>query len=371
MRIGRTRLLLLLTFLFLTSCTYHGQYVQPAEKFMGHYDRVMDISWSPDGKRFATCAFDGTIRVWDAGTQKVKRILYADTQWVLSVEWSPDGKRLVSTTTKSVQLWDPDTGREIYTLVTNPESSAAKPVFGPNNVYAAWSPDGLYLAVYGWIDGTIRITEGATGKLVNTLKAHKEMVYSVQWSQDGTRLSSVGWDGKLRLWNTLNWQEQAVVDVLTHGMVIRAEWSPDASHLSWFGFFEREIWIWDATTEKVERKLANPVGVSAVAWSPDSKTIAAASRDGKLRLWDVATGKLVKTLSDKYHEDKIAWSPDGKHLATVASQGMIITLWDMETGTEDKLLSTGGTVTSMTWSPDGSRLATGSYDGTVIVWGNL
>src|SRR5207237_26134 len=35
-------------------------------KYMGHDDRVRDLSWSPDGQWLASASNDQTVRVWDA-----------------------------------------------------------------------------------------------------------------------------------------------------------------------------------------------------------------------------------------------------------------------------------------------------------------
>ena len=48
----------------------------------------------------------------------------------------------------------------------------------------------------------------------------------------------------------------------------------------------------------------------AVAFSPDSKTLASASYDGTLKLWDMTTGKERATLGE--YSGCVAFSPDGK-----------------------------------------------------------
>src|SRR4051794_19719113 len=74
--------------------------------------------------------------------------------------------------------------------------------------------------------------------------------------------------------------------------------------------------------------------VYSVAYSPDGKTLASASRDGTVKLWDAVTGEEKATL--KGHTDwvfSVAFSPDGKTLAS-ASRDRTIKLWDVAAGKE-------------------------------------
>ena len=76
-----------------------------------------------------------------------------------------------------------------------------------------------------------------------------------------------------------------------------------------------------------------------VAFSPDGKTVASASRDPSAKLWDVATGKERATLKGLTRAAySVAFSPDGKILASaggsVVDDGETAELkvWDVATG---------------------------------------
>jgi WD40 repeat protein len=66
-----------------------------------------------------------------------------------------------------------------------------------------------------------------------------------------------------------------------------------------------------------------------VAYSPDGKTLASASRDKTIKLWGSKTGKLQATLEGHYDTvASLAFSPDGKTLATGGADKTIL-LWDV------------------------------------------
>ena len=104
------------------------------------------------------------------------------------------------------------------------------------------------------------------------------------------------------------------------------------------------------------------VTTNAVAFSPDSRTVAMATTDRLVKLWDVATGKDLNTLTGHaQHVTAVAFSPDGKLLAS-GGQDRTIRLWDTAAmrgeGAQppaEPLMLRGHTlgVSSVAFSPDG------------------
>ena len=79
---------------------------------------------------------------------------------------------------------------------------------------------------------------------------------------------------------------------------------------------------------------------------------------------DVATGNEVwRSPKQPVGMNAIAVSPDG---ATIATAGLMIKLWDAADGHEitPRLTGHGGSIEAVAFSPDGTTVATGSSDYT-------
>jgi RNA polymerase sigma factor (sigma-70 family) len=117
------------------------------------------------------------------------------------------------------------------------------------------------------------------------------------------------------------------------------------------------------------------VGLSAVAYAPDGKTIASASDDGRIRLWEAATGKPKGSLRQPGRSGicVLAFAPDGRTLLSGGFDldqvpGSTFFLWDMAAGKLARALPAPGPVVNCAFSPDGRWFATADSEHAVLVW---
>jgi WD domain, G-beta repeat len=74
---------------------------------MKHKQVVDSAQFSPDGQRVVTASYDGTARLWDAGTGKEIGEPMKHGMEVYSARFSPDGLRIVTASQdRTARLWD-------------------------------------------------------------------------------------------------------------------------------------------------------------------------------------------------------------------------------------------------------------------------
>jgi WD40 repeat protein len=153
------------------------------------------------------------------------------------------------------------------------------------------------------------------------------------------------------------------------GSVSAVAFSPDGKTVL-SGSYDNTLKLWDTTSGKLLNTLrGHQDSVSAVAFSPDGKTVLSGSWDKTLKLWDTNSGKLLHTLSGHQgYVSAVAFSPDGKTVLSGSGDKML-KLWDTTSG---KLLHTlsehQGYVLAVAFSPDGKTVLSGSDDKTLKLW---
>jgi WD40 repeat protein/tetratricopeptide (TPR) repeat protein/tRNA A-37 threonylcarbamoyl transferase component Bud32 len=132
--------------------------------------------------------------------------------------------------------------------------------------------------------------------------------------------------------------------------------------------FRTNLAAWRYHLHTQRRVLPHPAGVSAVAWSPDGRTLATACWDWTTRLWDTASGKARgEPVKHGQWITGLIFGPDGRILLTIGHSK--VGVWDVGTGRRLAELDHGrAIVTSAALAPDGHTVLTGSTDGKVQLW---
>ncbi len=243
--------------------------IQKKEKIGAGEEKRGEVAISPDGKHFVDA-----FAIRDAKTGKQVHKLQGQEQ----VLYSPKGDLVVGCSFDKIERYDAATGKLLQQWTADPKSSQIR-------LAVAWDP--VNRAVSAHEDGTVRIWDLKTGKLLNTLPYKESRPYSVAISPDGKRVAC------------------------------RFGYSP--------------IVVWDVPTEKVVKTMQVGVGYP-ITFLPDNTTLVYADKkNGGIVLVNLDTDSR-RILSG--HGDKtingLALTADGKTLASCADKDPNVKLWDVQ-----------------------------------------
>jgi WD40 repeat protein len=329
--------------------------VEPERAFsFGNVNGIFQISVSPDGRRFAV-PNGGAIVLLDADSGR-ESALEGARHTISRTDFSSDGKWLISHSYWNVgyqgnwesQIWDGVSGREVI-----PDGFA-----GASS--AAFSADGQVLAAY-FLDGTVRVWDAATMRLLKSETKHQTKVEDIALSPDGRLGISVDSHGVVKLWRTTDTQEISIVNPTTHG-VERVTFTPDGRYA--VAFFIGEARVFEAASGR--EKLVVSDLASSLHFALSSRHLVVESRKQKVRVFSLDTWREIalEGAGALQRADTLILSPSGKHLVG-GEYGGAFNVWDL---TDGRVLFRGETDAVPSLSPDGRYVTAGTASGTIHVW---
>ncbi len=287
--------------------------------------------------------------------------LKGHTGWVGGVAFSPDGKTIATASADhTAKFWDAATGKELTTLKAHDDIVSA----------VAYSKDGTHFATAGF-DGTAKVWTAGTRELVHTFEGGRGALLAVAFNPNGRALAAGGIDGNVRVWE-LDGKAKAEGRVQrTHDSWVNAlAYRPDGEGLASVSS-DNEV-RFNPSIGKLLTIRPKIGEVRSVAFTPDSKLLAAGTRYGVTKVWD-NDGHEVASLKGKHTGDvwAIAFSADGRTLAVGDgdwNKPSDVVLWDTTTWKERARLKHTNEVLCIAWHPTKPVLAAGAWDKTVKVW---
>ncbi len=192
-------------------------------------------------------------------------------------------------------------------------------------------------------------------------------VGEIAFSPDGRFVAGAGLEGELIVWSVED-GEKVAGDDLGNG-VGSISFSPDGSLVA--------VASGDSVTV-LEAESGDEVGTVAAArgadpvWSPDGRWIAGVTTEGYPTVWDAKTFEAVETLPG-HPATAVAFSPDSRSLAATAETGNVkLMLWAPEalggSGEARDVAQAPALTSNVVFSPDGTTLYTASAEAGVAAW---
>jgi WD40 repeat protein len=315
----------------------------------GHAGTVTDITYSPDGLLLASAGVDFTVKLWDVATGRELHTLLGHVDDVRNVAFGPDGRWIASASTdRTINVWDVATGERLWSSPRHDRGIHALAV----DLVAGW--------IASASDDSIRIWDWKKGGLLRSLPV---LARSLAFSPDGRWLVLTKGAGyATELWRTATWDSAETFmqpDDDPYGATVTRDgrWVLSVHDST---VQVREVGTWKVLRLVVSRDFAGEAAVH-----PAGDWLATESRSRTVVLWRLRDGLESRELpGDSASGDSaversitaIAFSPDGKHVAAARINGTI-TIWDVATGSGQRMLASASVIMAgVAFSPRGDSL---------------
>ncbi|HSJ02310.1 MAG TPA: c-type cytochrome domain-containing protein, partial [Verrucomicrobium sp.] len=239
---------------------------------------------------------------------------------------------------------------------------------GPQPVVAlALSPDGTRLAASHGNVVELRDVSQPTRPVVARFTGHKDVVQSLAWSADGTKLAA-GVYRLVKVWKVADGAEIASWSAPLEGRIPALAFLPDHSTLVIADGAAAQrglLHYWKLGAASPEHTWeAHQDNIVSLVLSADGLLLASGGADNVARVWNTADRKLVGKFEG--HAGPVmgvAFNKDGSWLAT-GSADKELKVWDVKTKEQLVQLSKANTpITALYWTSDGQRLISINEEG--------
>src|SRR6185312_12927699 len=220
----------------------------------------------------------------------------------------------------------------------------------------AYSPDGLYLATLS--GSSIRVYEAGAGgrfttNVARAFTGHTAQILGFAFSDSNT-LVSVSLDQTARIWDVATGKMLHSVEV-RFGTPTRFALAPGHSPLAADTSFGKAR-LWNYETGEILKTFApGDSGASALAFTPNGKSLVLGSEKGVLRLMDVATWTVTRAIDLDAPIRSVAAS--AQRTVVGYSDGTVAMLSFGDQDSVPQVKKQSGAINALAFSPNGERFA--------------
>ncbi|MGQ0614224.1 MAG: protein kinase domain-containing protein [Planctomycetaceae bacterium] len=276
--------------------------------------RVGALAFSSDGELVALAAANGSIELWSASSGALVRTLAGGAP-ASAVRFLDGSRRVVAILPRKVASWTVENG------AAEPQRAVSVDLHG-----ALIAADGRIVA---WHEGDVLELDAATGAVLSRWNAHSEPVRAAALHEGRGWLVTVSLSGEVRLWHRSGGDPVAMVSV-PDARAPTLAFHPDGE-LVVVGFANGTATLLSVPGLATKATFVTGSQLQVVEFSPDGSRLAACSGDGTFQLWDPSTARQAVALrGHRYAVSAVAWSPDGRSIATAENFTDIVRFWRSE-----------------------------------------
>lgn len=325
-------------------------------------DYVTAIAWSPDGQHLAASSAQGEV-VLGHPTRPLSQCLeHLEDLAISALAFSADSQLLAAVGQSGrLEVWSSRDHASVFSQQLTKEWLDV----------LAWHPSLPILAV--GVGSDIQLWDLARQALVQQLEFSRSSVLALAWHSQGDYLAVSG-HGGVSVWSATDW-DRTPEFIAVPGASITCRWSPDGRYLG-SGNLDHTLAVVDWGNPPPWFMQGFPGKVRQIAWSdPLTKTgsplLAAACMSG-ITIWERERHEdgVWRNRVLEHHQQTvqaIAFQPQTFTLASAAQDGKLV-LWRQAKAIAQVLSDSGNGWSTVAWSPQGRRLAAGGHAGELVLW---
>ncbi len=258
-----------------------------------HSAEVHGCVFTPESRRVLTASLDRDLRLWDATSGQLLKLLKGHTGGVNRCAVRSDGLvGLSASSDRTLRVWDLNQGTLRAPLYGHADAVWACAI-SPQPV-ALPSQSARWLAASGGADRLIKIWDLDSAQAILSLKGHGNTITDIAFHPKGDQVLSVSKDRTARLWSLADGTNKVL---LTDDSPLTAcAFHPDGQRLV-FGAEDGRLIVVNMEMEYIATLgTASNGAISSCGFSANGQLIYATATDGSIRLWSSRDSQLLISL---------------------------------------------------------------------------
>lgn len=250
----------------------------------GHKGAVLDLAWSSDSSRIFSVSTDKFGAVWDADVGVSIRRLRGHSKIVNTCAVTRDVTPVMITGSDdgSIKIWDTRRRNYVHSIPTEYAVTAV-----------CLNSDGTQV-FSGGLENDIKVWELRKLQVAYSLKGHTDTITSIKLSPDGNNILTNAMDSTVRSWDVRpyaagNRMEKVFVGA-QHNFeknLLKVAWTPDSRHIA-AGSSDRMVYVWNYLSQQLVYRLPGHKGsVNEIDFNPNEPIVLSGSSDKSLFLGEL------------------------------------------------------------------------------------
>eukprot|EP00877_Chromochloris_zofingiensis_P007991 jgi/Chrzof1/3445/Cz12g25200.t1 len=227
------------------------------------------------------------------------------------------------------------------------------------------------------LDGKVKIWDVfGNGKCMRTYLGHSKGVRDINFTNDGRKFVSVGYDKNIRLWDTET--GQVIQTINNNKLYYCGVFHPDndKQNVLMAGCADKRIYQFDLDTGDAVQEYNYHLGaVNTVTFFDEGRRFVSSSDDKTLRVWEFGIPVQVKYIADPgmHSIPAVATHPNGQYMIGQSLDNQIVTYSTKDRFKQNRKKTfkghnTAGYACQVGFSPDAKYVMSGDAEGRAFFW---